>query len=563
MMKKHWDKIALAVIVLLAIAIRIYHFHDWLYFAMDQGRDANLIRKAVENGISHLPLLGPRAAGTFLRLGPAFYYFQYISAKIFNSTDPAVLAYPDLFFGILSVPLFFFFLRLYFQNTISLLMAALFAFNFVAIQYSRFAWNPNSVLFWTLFCFIGILKLTDETNEKKKYLWTICSATGLAIASQLHFLALFIVSGTILVYLVWSRLIFRLGWKKIMLSIFIILLFYVPVIISDVATKGDNLKQFVWSFFNKPQEHSLVDNFFTNAISHSQHYFFILSSYASKTGTFSLWGGFALICFGLFYLWKKYSGEKNMAKKNFFRLVVVWFLVSFLVLLPFAFQILEIKSRFFFSSFFLPFIFFAFGVEWIFNSRLKKKLAMPLVFLAGATILALNVEAASTWFSGFSGNQRQSFTMERNLFVKQTAGFTLANIQELAKYLIFRTTNEKKKIYILGNMDYRVPVEYFLKREKPPIDYGKISLKCRDPEMLYFAITSVSGGCQSIPSKYFAIFEAVRAKAFGGLMVCELKLKNDLPEYEKKKKEKKDEESSSEDKKPAPKRTERVKWGDL
>ena len=373
------------------------------------------------------------------------------------------------------------------------------------------------------------------------YFWTIWSAVGLAIASQLHFLALFIVSGTSLAFLVWSKLIFRLGWKRIALAALIIILFYIPVIISDVATKGDNAKQFVWSFFNKPQEHSLVDNFFKNAISHSQHYFFILSSYASKTGKFSLWGGFALIGFGLVYLWQKHSAEKNAIGKNFFRLIIIWFFVSFFVLLPFAFQILEIKPRFFFPSFFLPFIFLAFGAEWIFGSRrLKKNLAISLVFLAGITILALNVEAASTWFSGLSGSQRQSFIRERNLFVKQTAGFTFSNTQKVSDYLISRASDEKKKIYLLGNMDYRVPIEYLLKGEKPPVDYGKISLKCRDPERLYFAVTSVSGGCQSIPSKYFTIFEAVQAKTFGGLMICELKLKSNLPKY---KKEKKTEES--------------------
>ncbi len=115
-LKKNWEYPALILIVAAATAIRLYHFSDWLYFAMDQARDAMLVHDAFDKGISQLPLLGPRAAGTFLRLGPAFYYFQYISAKLFNSTDPAVLAYPDLFFSILSIPLFFFFLRLHFKK---------------------------------------------------------------------------------------------------------------------------------------------------------------------------------------------------------------------------------------------------------------------------------------------------------------------------------------------------------------------------------------------------------------------------------------------------------------
>ncbi|KKT72389.1 MAG: hypothetical protein UW66_C0004G0002 [Candidatus Moranbacteria bacterium GW2011_GWF1_44_4] len=58
MSKKYWDYFILAVIVLLAAAVRLYHFSDWLYFAMDQARDAMLIREAYDNGISNLPLLG-------------------------------------------------------------------------------------------------------------------------------------------------------------------------------------------------------------------------------------------------------------------------------------------------------------------------------------------------------------------------------------------------------------------------------------------------------------------------------------------------------------------------
>lgn len=560
-MKKYWDKIILTVIIILAVFIRLYHFQDWLYFAMDQARDAMLVREAYENGVSQLPLLGPRAAGTFLRLGPIFYYFQFLSAKIFHSTDPAVLAYPDFLFSIFSILLFFFFLRFYFQKTIALVLTALLAFNFIAIQYSRFAWNPNAVPFWTLVCFFGILKLASEENKKKKYFWIILSAIGLAVASQLHFLALFVVSAAVFIFLIWSKLIFRLGWKKIILAVLIVALFYFPVIVSDIATKGDNAKQFVWSFLNKPQKHSLVDNFFTNVITYSQHYFFILTSYISKTGKFSLWGGFLLITSGLALLYFRYSSLKSDSQKNFARLVLIWFFVSFLTLFPFTFQALTIKPRFFFSSFFLPFIFFGLIAEYFWKKFAKKKLALFLIVFAGAGIIALNAEAAATWLAGVSGNPRSSIIKERNLYAKQSAGFTFSNTQKLSNYLISRSSKEKKKIYILGNMDYRVPVQYLLENEKPPVDYSIISLKCREPEALYFAVVSAGGGCQSIPSKYFNIFEVTDSKIFGGLMTCELKLKKDLPEYKKEKKIKNN--SDGEKKKPKLKRTERVKWENL
>jgi len=123
---------------------------DWLFFKMDQARDAYLIKQTLENGLGWLPLLGPKAGGTHLNLGPAFYYFQYLAAFLFQSAHPAVLAYPDLLFSILSIPLFFLFLKKYFPRDWSMVLAGLYAVCFLGIEYSRFAWNPNSLVFFNL-----------------------------------------------------------------------------------------------------------------------------------------------------------------------------------------------------------------------------------------------------------------------------------------------------------------------------------------------------------------------------------------------------------------------------
>ena len=71
----------LATIVLLGFIFRAYNFSEWLRFNMDQSRDVILIEKMISENT--LPELGPSAGGTFFKLGPAFYYFQLISAKIF------------------------------------------------------------------------------------------------------------------------------------------------------------------------------------------------------------------------------------------------------------------------------------------------------------------------------------------------------------------------------------------------------------------------------------------------------------------------------------------------
>ncbi len=154
-----------AVIMLSAIFLRTWQHSEWLFFKWDQGRDATLLVEAVKNGPSELPLLGPRATKVgqdYLHLGPAYYYFQYLPAALLNSTDPAAFAYFDLIMSILTIPLLFIFCRLYFSPRHSLIITSLYGLSFLVIQYSRFAWNPNSVPFLVLLTFYGMLRFAQS-----------------------------------------------------------------------------------------------------------------------------------------------------------------------------------------------------------------------------------------------------------------------------------------------------------------------------------------------------------------------------------------------------------------
>jgi len=137
------------------IFFRTYHFSDWLHFELDQARDAGLVSEAAEGGISELPLLGPRAQGTFLRLGPAFYYLSYLSAKIFGNS-PAGIARGIWTLSILALPLLYLYLRRYFNEKITLALAALASVSVFLVVYSRFAWNPNALVFFVPLSFYAL-----------------------------------------------------------------------------------------------------------------------------------------------------------------------------------------------------------------------------------------------------------------------------------------------------------------------------------------------------------------------------------------------------------------------
>jgi hypothetical protein len=138
-------------IIALGIFFRTYHFSDWLLFEIDQTYDTRIISPAIENGIENLPLLGPTAGGgRALRLGPAFYYIEYIGASIFGDT-PVGHALPVLILSILSIPLFYLFIRRYFNTRVSLALLAIFSISAYLVLYGRFSWSPNVYFLFKLF----------------------------------------------------------------------------------------------------------------------------------------------------------------------------------------------------------------------------------------------------------------------------------------------------------------------------------------------------------------------------------------------------------------------------
>ena len=197
--KKYLFGFVFLIILFLGIFLRTYNFEDWLFFQGDQARDGFLVNKVVENGPSWLPLLGPKAGGTYLRLGPIFYYFESASVAIFGNETPATLAYPDLLFSILAIGLFYLFLREIFPKSWSLALMLGYSVCYFAIQYSRFAWNPNSLAFFNLLFFYSLFKFFQAAEKKKKILWSIFIGISYGVAGQLHFVS-FLIFPIILIF---------------------------------------------------------------------------------------------------------------------------------------------------------------------------------------------------------------------------------------------------------------------------------------------------------------------------------------------------------------------------
>lgn len=351
-------------IFLCGIFLRTFHFSEWLHFELDQARDSFVISDSIEN-YHNLPLLGPQARGRELQLGPIFYYFQFISAKIFG-TSPVAEALPDLFFSILTIPLIYLFSQQFYSKRISFYLFAITSFSYFVIVYSRFAWNPNSMAFWSILSAHALMKASHhfskkeetivfiEKNSDKKNLlinygkwlknkfttkeiswWYVLAVFSLAVLIQLHFIAFLCFPIVFLSYSLFSEI--KFSRMTIFLSTCVFLIMFSPVILSEIRTDGQNMQGLISSIGeNKNEEHNILEKSF-RAFQETSNYYLVIFSGNQDGGDVILTRTkghrfFSLVC------------DKKC--KN--RLPYLIFSVSFFTvsILSFAFYLLKIKFSF-------------------------------------------------------------------------------------------------------------------------------------------------------------------------------------------------------------------------
>ena len=517
--KKNWIGIALAIIILGAVFVRVYKFEDWLLFKADQVRDATLTAEAFNNGVESLPLLGPRAAGTYLRLGPAFYYMQYASTKVFNSLEPHVLAYPDLIFSILTIPLLFYFLKQFFSRRDSLLITLLYSFSFIIIQYSRYAWNPNSITFWGLLFITGLYKASQEKDKKKAGAWLLVLGFAYAIVSQLHFVAL--VGYPVVAFLFWV-LFFpkKINWKYWLGAILIVLFFYIPVILSNVNTDGDYLKQFVYAITAKSEsgetdlykDWQKISTSFTNFISSVGH----------KDSFLSFIGGTILILAGIFAtIFYSFKDKKN---RRFAYLILVWFLVFILILLK---TDNSMKPRFFMPIASVPFIFL--GFFYLLLKKLKFKIINLVALSVVVVILLLNFNGLKTVANYFESQDKDS--IGRTIFIEQDDAKVLEKHLQVTQYMAELARKNNKIACFSTSAVYERTYEYLFDVYFPDVKYDRVSESFKNKEKCkYFSIIT-AGNEKRISNDYKNDFIFERSKVFGRLEVWEIKAKEEFLNY--------------------------------
>ena len=523
----------LLLIIAVGIFFRAYHFSDWMHFELDQSRDAKVIDLAIERGIGNLPLLGPKAAGSFLRLGPIFYYFEYMGAKIFGNT-PIGMAIPNLIFSCLSIPLFYFFIRRFFNEKISLMTTAIFASSFFLVMYSRFAWNPNSLPFFALAAFYALLRAVDNEETRRGW-WLVVASVAIAVATQLHFIAFLAIPAITAVYLIFKRS--KIKFIFWFVSLFVILLFYIPPIINDIKTNGSNIKEFEKVFVKKSSagEHTLIEKIARNANETTLGYFLIISGYGqtelpkidAPNGTdirfacdndcekYFPMGVLALIVLlaGLLLFFKNFVAQKDDIRKDFLILIGLWFLISLVLFTPIAF---DLAPRFLLFIAPLPFIFFGLILDFF----EKKKLAI-ISYILIVILIGFNGWVVIKRFQEFKNAPINSFKPKTDNILKEKYRVTLEQQLLIADYMenIYKKNNFA--VYVNSEAFYRRAFLYHLeKKHISRDDFRNIETIYQNGN--YFLIYPTLSNLEKRIKKYLVDFTINETKEFGTLKVFHL-----------------------------------------
>lgn len=364
----------LLLVMLTGIFLRAYNYSDWLRFCPDQVRDAGIIRGALESG-GTLPLLGAQAGSTNFYLGPLHYYFQIISSKLMG-ISPSVLAYPDLIFSILTIPLSFFFFRKLLNRRKSLILTLFLSLSFFMIMGARHASNINAVPFFVLLFLYASNEMMDEKNKKSLF-WPVIFGLSIGAGIQLHtllFLTFPVVAFVILTYNFWRK---RLDIRTVVLVALAFLAVNFSQILYEINSEQSNVVQ----LFRGVDSESKIDDDLSKNVGHIlscqvQANLHIATSLENVDNCGNIFKGkrylkapgmfgstfvyylttalsLLLSIAGYFFWVMRSRTEINPMRRRFLRILAGYNIISLMVMVPVASQI---ESHYFVVLFIVPFV---------------------------------------------------------------------------------------------------------------------------------------------------------------------------------------------------------------
>ena len=196
------ESLVLGLIIVFALALRLYKIDGFMTFLGDEGRDVRIVRDLLSG---NLVFIGPQTSIGNMYLGPLYYYMM-APALFLSGGNPVGPAIMNALIGTLTVYLTWVIARSWFGRVPALIAALLFALSPIAIIYSRSSWNPNPMPFFSLLAIWSIYRVWKE----KRFVLLSLASFSLAAGLQMHYLGLLLIPTLGIFWL----LTIRSAWPK-------------------------------------------------------------------------------------------------------------------------------------------------------------------------------------------------------------------------------------------------------------------------------------------------------------------------------------------------------------
>lgn len=494
-----------------------------------------VIDRAIVGDAFDLPLLGPKAGGTALRLPPMFYSLEYGSALLFGDT-PQGVACLVLVLSVASVAVFYFFLRRYFSWKITLGITLLFAVSEFFVMYGRFAWNPNFLPFFTLCGMYALLRAVDREDARRGY-WFFGAVCMLGIAMQFHFLAFLALPIIAVAFLVLRRA--KFSWKIWTAALCIGFVLYLPMFLNETETGFANSRAFLAAVTEKSgkEDHTLAEKFVRNVSEHALYGMVITTGFErGRFPSITLENGFDWKCdarcdtgkwYGiaavlilvaslliLIFLWVR---ESERRKSDFLLLSGIWFFVTFLLFVPLSYGI---APRFFLLSGPLFFVFIGVlfvAIQKVFGGRSLGRQVIFVLLIGG---VFLNLSSLFTRFDEMNRSQTEAVDSPPDRILKERIRVTYAAQKNIVEFLAARSAETGFPVYMWSEPQHRRALKYLLERRG--VKNAVLGVDGVYRQGVYYLVLRAQSDLDDALKKYREKYTVGETTHFGTLVAIEL-----------------------------------------
>ncbi len=242
-MRREW--IILAVILLVSLAVKSFHYSSHLNFSTDQ---ALFSTRALEIWKQkEITLIGPAISfnyiGRNLFQGPATYYFL-LFFLLFGHFDPIVSSYIFTIFACLMIVPLYYGVKFLSDKKVALFVIILYAFLPFYIDYTRFIWNPTFQLSLTplLILLLGRYKKTHQS------LYLFLGGFSSGVLLLFHYQYVIIILGLVF-YFIYQKIIVK-EWLFLLTGL---LLGFSPILLFELRNHFYNTQTLLLYFSHRRQ----------------------------------------------------------------------------------------------------------------------------------------------------------------------------------------------------------------------------------------------------------------------------------------------------------------------